>query len=56
MIARPVLLQLLSDAVAPTTSEDNDENDVEKVENDRDCQSLRMKVGMVMVFLIQLNE
>ena len=56
MIARPVLLQLLSDAVAPTTSEDNDENDVEKVENDRDCHSLIMKVGMVTVFLIQLNE
>ena len=48
MIARPVLLQLLSDAVAPTTSEDNDENDAEKVENDRDCHSLRMKVGMVL--------
>ena len=32
MIARPVLLQLLNDAVAPTTSEDNDENDAEKVE------------------------
>ena len=56
MIARPVLLQLLSDAVAPTTSEDNDENDAEKVENDRDCHSLIMKVGMVTVFLIQLNE
>ena len=51
MIARPVLLQLLNDAVAPTTSEDNDENDAEKVENDRDCHSLIM-----MVFLIQLNE
>ena len=56
MIARPVLLQLLNDAVAPTTSEDNDENDVEKVENDIDCHSLIMKVGMVTVFLIQLNE
>ena len=56
MIARPVLLQLLNDAVAPTTSEDNDENDAKKVENDRDCHSLIMKVGMVTVFLIQLNE
>ena len=56
MIARPVLLQLLNDAVAPTTSEDNDENDAERVENDRYCHSLIMKVGMVTVFLIQLNE